>query len=77
MGRVFCASINHPWLHRRDVESCWGCDRCPKQHSFRLGKGKYCPECTARLKANGFVWDEYTQNYQRRKDDSPTQRSAA
>ena len=64
MGHVYCpGKENLPWLHTREIKCCWRCDRCPKEHGFRLLKGEYCPDCTKWFKDNGFVWDEYTGNY--------------
>lgn len=68
MGKTFCVSSNHPELHKRDAQTCWGCDRCPKEHQFRLGRGAYCSDCVKRLKAKGLVWSDYTQNYETPED---------
>jgi len=57
MGVVRCGE--HGW------KCCWGCDRCPscEGHTFRLGRGDYCPDCVKRLKAQGYVWSEFYKNY--------------
>lgn len=67
MGKTYCVGIknggNCPSGHVRDIQTCWQCDRCPRQNNFRLLKGAYCPECTKKLKIAGYVWSEYFQNY--------------
>ncbi len=63
MGKSYCRSINHPSLHKKDIKVCWGCDRCPKEHNFKLTKGDYCPDCVTKLKGMGYVWSEYNQDY--------------
>ena len=63
MGKTFCPPSNHPELHRSQVETCWGCDRCPKQHAFRLGHGSYCPDCRADYQRRGFPWCAVCANY--------------
>jgi hypothetical protein len=63
MGTVYCPPINHPHLHSRDVKCCWRCDRCPKQHGFRLQKGDYCPDCVKAMKVEGLVYSAYFNDY--------------
>lgn len=63
MGYSTCPPINHPDLHRREVKVCWRCDRCPKEHGFRLMRGDYCPTCTAEMRGKGLVWSPYYKDY--------------
>jgi hypothetical protein len=57
MGKVVCA------VH--GATCCWRCDKCPKcSGEFpKVGRGDYCPECRAWLKANGYVFSKYRQDY--------------
>lgn len=57
MGYATCG------LHQRRV--CWRCDRCPTcdPDTGRLLRGGYCRRCTETLKAEGFVWSEFSKNY--------------
>lgn len=67
MGKTYCVGTSHggncPSGHPRDIQTCWGCDRCPRQHGFRLGKGAYCPTCTKTMIAKGLVYSAYFDNY--------------
>jgi len=58
MGHVTCG------LHPRQ-RCCWRCDRCPKCERAvgRLRRGDYCAECTAKFRAEGFVWSEYNRDW--------------
>lgn len=58
MGYVTCG------IHPR-ARCCWRCDRCPEcePETGRLLRGDYCRRCIADLKARGYVWSHYAQNY--------------
>lgn len=64
MGFVTCGT------HKR--RCCWRCDKCPAcEGTFkRVGRGDYCPDCTAWMKANGYVWSEYYKDYVSPKEDT-------
>ncbi len=69
MGYCACpGSRNHPHIHQNEVRCCWRCDRCPKEHNFRLQRGDYCPDCVKWFKENGYVWSERLQNYKKAQD---------
>ena len=64
MGKVTCG------VH--GSVCCWRCDHCPKcEGTFkRVGKGDYCPECTAWLKANGYIFSAYYSDYVKPEQDT-------
>lgn len=57
MGYVTCG--------RHGSRCCWRCDKCPKcSGEFkRVGRGDYCPDCTLKLKAEGYVWSEFRKDF--------------
>lgn len=57
MGYVTCG--------KHGARCCWHCDACPKCSGLfnKVGRGDYCPTCTAKLKASGYVWSEYRKDY--------------
>lgn len=59
MGRVYCA------MHERKILCCWACDQCPKctPELGRIGRGDYCKGCTAKMRAQGYVWSNYSGDY--------------
>ena len=65
MGYVTCGTHN--------VRCCWRCDRCPKcePETGRIGRGDYCKDCTAKLKAEGFVWSDYYRDYVKADEHGP------
>lgn len=62
MGFVTCGT--------HGARCCWRCDSCPKCSGkfTRVGRGDYCPDCTAWLKANGYVFSTYRMDYVKAED---------
>jgi len=57
MGHVSCG--------RHGCRCCWKCDRCPRcePDTGKLLRGDYCRRCTDELRARGFVWSAYFQDW--------------
>ncbi|HUU36721.1 MAG TPA: hypothetical protein VMW46_00785 [Candidatus Desulfaltia sp.] len=37
--------------------------RFVKGVAWKLQKGDYCPDCVKKIKADGYVWNEFYKNY--------------